>query len=70
MSYAGWSWKTGTPRERANVIREHASPDMPRPMTDAELCDLFNLTLAGLIAVLRGWDWKPEYEREAGYARP
>ncbi len=66
MSYTGWSWKTGTPRERAETIRSYAKPDMPGPPTDAELRDLFNLTCDGLIAVLRGWDWQPEYEREAG----
>lgn len=48
-----WAWVTGTPRERADMIRSHWR------FGREKLCDLFNLTDEGLTAILDGDDWTP-----------
>ena len=68
-----WSWETGTPRERAEMVRKHASPSARAPsyhdarqLSDDDLCRLFNLTPAGLQAILAGADWRPEHAIKPG----
>jgi hypothetical protein len=34
-------------------------------LTAENLCDLFNLTTNGLVEIIRGHDWRSEYERSA-----
>lgn len=55
-----WSWETGTPRERAKIVRQHQDPKLSRD----DLCRLFRLTRAGLSEILSGKDWRPEYSYE------
>lgn len=42
----GWTWATGTPRERANMVRSHGF------LKESDLRDLFLLTRKGLGAIL------------------
>lgn len=53
-----WSWDTATPLERAQAVRAHYKI---HNLTGEQLCSLFNLTLNGLIEIIRGHDWRPEY---------
>lgn len=55
-----WAWATGNPPERADMVRQHYR--IPG-LTAENLCDLFNLTINGLVEIIRGHDWRPEYER-------
>jgi hypothetical protein len=57
----GWTWKDGTPQERADAIRSHAR-DVNRPLSPRDLRRLFLLTEAGLQSILSGGVWRPEYE--------
>jgi hypothetical protein len=52
------AWATGTPDERANIVRSH------RNFPVETLLDLFCLTRAGAFAILGGDVWQPEYSRE------
>lgn len=53
----GWAWKTGTPRERADMVRSHQ-----RLFAGVDgLCGLFALTSTGAFAIIGGDDWRPEY---------
>lgn len=49
-----WNWASGTPRERAEMVRRTGSR--------VNLCTLFNLTEDGLNKIMNGHDWKPEFE--------
>lgn len=51
-----WSWATGTPSERARMVRGHLTA-----CSRADLCSLFCLTEVGLHKILDGDDWRPEY---------
>ena len=53
-----WTWKTGTPRERADTVRGHVSACLNN---HGKLRELFNLTEAGLCEILSGSDWRPEH---------
>lgn len=55
-----WSWETGTPAERAHTVRRHAFDG--RPIPEANLLTLFNLTEVGLRRILAGDIWRPEYD--------
>lgn len=55
------TWKTGTPSERAEMVRRHVRNW--RKLSRDQICELFNLTEAGLDAINSGYDWKPEYEK-------
>lgn len=57
-----WAWASGNPQERANMVRQHYK--IPG-LTAENLCDLFNLTTNGLVEIIRGHDWRSEYERSA-----
>ena len=51
-----WSWKTGTPEERANMVRSH------KQFPIETICRMFDLTLDGADRILRQDDiWRPEY---------
>lgn len=39
------------------MIRRHARLD------DAKVCELFNLSIEGLLAIRRGCDWDEMYEK-------
>lgn len=54
-----WTWKSGTPRERADMIRSHLVACHGSRLT---LCKLFLLTEEGARKILDGDDWRPEYE--------
>lgn len=58
----GWSWAEGTPTERANCVRAHGRMKGLRFLA---LCRLFNLTADGAWEILRGDDWRPEYDMDA-----
>lgn len=53
-----WAWATGNPRERANMVRSHYN--IPGLSGEA-LCNLFNLNVNGLVEIIRGDDWRPQY---------
>lgn len=53
-----WTWATGTPKERADMVRRHYEI---YDLTGENLCELFGLTLNGLVEIVRGMDWRPEY---------
>jgi hypothetical protein len=55
-----WKWETGTPQERADTVRRHAFDG--RPIPEANLLTLFNLTEVGLRRILGGDIWRPEYD--------
>ena len=55
-----WTWATGTPAERAQMVRSHTG--LRRPLSRFDMKRLFNLTDAGLDAILAGSDWKPEHD--------
>ena len=55
-----WNWQAGTWHERAEMVRSHANS--PRPIPKENLLTLFQLTEAGLARILRGDDWRPEYD--------
>jgi hypothetical protein len=57
-----WSWKNGTPHERADTVRRHASSS--RPIPEHNLRSLFNLTEDGLRQILAGDDWRPAYDSD------
>lgn len=57
MSETDWTWKNGTPRERAEMVRLHAK--MRRPPSHEYLCHIFQLTPAGLAEIINGADWQP-----------
>lgn len=62
----GWTWKDGTPSERAEMVRRHGRiPNLPF----LSLCRLFGLTANGAWEILKGGDWRPEYSLEAERAR-
>lgn len=54
----GWTWESGSPNERAAFIRCH------RDLTDDDLRKLFCLTERGLLRIMGGDDWMPEYSTE------
>ena len=54
-----WTWETGTPRERAEMIRRHGN------LKDETVCDLFDLSVEGLLAIRRGADWCEQYRKFA-----
>lgn len=62
MNLEPWSWATGTPRERADMVRAHLSS--PR-LTEEHVADLFGLSIEGLLAIKRGCDWDRAYDRLA-----
>lgn len=54
-----WTWATGTPRERAEMVRgtmKHIH------FSNEKAKELFNLSDGGLAKILDGGDWRPEYE--------
>lgn len=55
-----WTWEGGSPMERADVVRAHYKN---RDLTGEDLCRTFNLTCNGLIEIIRGKNWSPEYQR-------
>lgn len=57
LTARAWTWANGSPRERAAFVRQHSGSRRP-----LNLCTLFNLTEDGLAEIIRGHDWKPEYE--------
>lgn len=63
LTTSAWRWATSSPQERAEMIRRHAGGTRPLPV--ANLCELFDLTEFGLMRVMAGEDWKPEFERPA-----
>lgn len=52
-----FTWATGTPRERAEMVRGHAHSGLSAD----KLCDLFHLTPAGLVEILSGADWNERF---------
>lgn len=54
MTRRAWSWATGTPRERAEFVRNQA---LDLRVSGEQLCEIFRLTPMGLVAILRGADW-------------
>lgn len=60
LKQMAWTWQTGTPRERAETVRRHAFDG--RPIPEANLLTLFNLTEIGLRRILAGGDWRPEFD--------
>ena len=65
-----WSWATGTPRERAEMVRNHARSSTmmraphskgARDMTHDDLRRLFHLTQSGLVEILSGADWNQRF---------
>ena len=50
-----FTWLGAGPNERANWVRQHREFSIP------DLRKLFNLTENGLVAILKGDDWRPEY---------
>ena len=50
-----FTWFGAGPKERADWVRVH------REQSIQELRRLFNLTEDGTVAILRGDDWRPEY---------
>ena len=59
MRQVHWSWATGTPRERADMVRGHAFGCHPLP--EDQLYDLFLLTNEGLARIKAGDGRRPEY---------
>lgn len=57
-----WSWNTGTPRERAMMVRDHHIRGTCLGNKQI-LGDLFNLTEDGVEKILNGADWHPDHER-------
>lgn len=55
-----FEWWSGSPRERADMIRRHYGG-----LSSEKVCDLFELTPEGLDTIARGADWSPEFERPA-----
>lgn len=55
-----WTWAAATPRERGEWVRMHFNK-YPK-LTGENLCYLFNLNLNGLVEIIRGKDWAPEYD--------
>ena len=54
----GWTWKLGTPKERADMVRS----TMPHLFwNEQKACELFNLNPMGLADILEGHDWAPEH---------
>ena len=62
MSGKPWTWETGTPMERADAIRMHMQGS--RPLSFAQTAEMFNLTDAGLQAILKGQPWRAQYDRD------
>lgn len=58
----GWSWEIGSPRERADMVRSHLGIGL----TEDHLCDLFNLTPEGLLAIKRGLNWDFAFSQPTG----
>jgi hypothetical protein len=54
-----WTWETAGARERGWWVRDHARSGCQL----GEVCRLFHLTESGAESILRGADWKPEYEQ-------
>ena len=63
-----WAWSTASPRERADWVRLHVARRWVG--SPADLCDLFQLTEAGALAIILGDTWRPEHsiEPESGAA--
>lgn len=51
-----WTWNTASPAERADAIRAHQ-----RKIGSVATAELFQLTEAGIIQILNGDVWRPEY---------
>jgi hypothetical protein len=58
-----WLWDTGGPRDRANAVRHHFWTEH---LSHEQVRELFELTTEGLDMILRGDNWRPEYERPDG----
>jgi len=56
-----WTWATASWQERGDFVRQHFR--MPRPLSHDQARDLFNLTEEGLMAIINGDTWKPDYDR-------
>lgn len=54
-----FAWETGTPKERADCVRGHVRACFNN---GALLCELFHLSEAGLICILAGYKWWPEFD--------
>lgn len=59
MTPMQWTWKNGTPVERANMVRAHSGCSL------AVLCEIFGLTEEGVFRIIVGDCWRPEYSGEA-----
>ena len=59
-----WNWETASPAERADMVRRHAGGS--RPLGTVALADLFQLTDAGVSAILAGDTWRKEYALTPG----
>lgn len=59
-----WTWETGTPKERADLVR--STSDITGISTD-DICDLFDLSYKGLADILRGRDWQREHSRSPAF---
>jgi hypothetical protein len=59
------SWKHKTDRERADVVRWH----FREQYTLEQVCELFDLTIEGAIAIWLGQDWRPDFERSRELVR-
>ena len=59
LTTAAWNWNTGTPHDRAEMVRRHANGSQ---VSRQNLLTLFQLTENGLDQILQGTDWCPEYE--------
>lgn len=53
-----WAWETGTPSERADMVRGHYGAV---GLTNETVCELFHLTSDGLYKIARGDVWRPEH---------
>ncbi len=58
MTIRQWSWETGTPFERAEMVRRHLNS--PGLHWDS-VRELFNLTDEGIRMIARGENWCEEY---------
>lgn len=52
-------WNNWNPRARAQMVRAHL--DCHR-LTENMVCELFQLTQEGLLAIRRGGDWHPAFQ--------
>lgn len=55
-----WTWATATARERGEWVRTHGKMNLEF----LDLCNLFNLTANGAWKILKGDDWRPDYDMD------